>query len=138
MRTVRQARAVLAGTFVLATLAFTPGAAAATADSAPARPSVLVLTIAKGEVPEPVDRAVSLGCAPRSGDHPLPASTCSALAAVRGDITKLSPDSRPCTYEYRPLTVTARGVWNGELTEFQTTYPNRCVMLRATGTLFEF
>jgi hypothetical protein len=127
---------------------YTPAAAAASAtDTHPGAaaqprslyaPSVLVLTVAQGTDPEPVQRAVALRCTPRGGDHPAPERACRALDRVDGDFTRLTPGRWTCTLEYRPLTVTARGVWRGRLVGRTATYPNRCALLRATGKVFAF
>jgi hypothetical protein len=141
MRSLRKTtHALLAATFIATVIASTPGAASASATPAPSvhAPSMLVLTIAKGERPEPVDRAAALSCTPRGGDHPAIADACASIEAANGDIASIAQGPGPCDYVYRPLTVTARGVWGGTLTEFQATYPNRCVMLRSTGAVFGF
>jgi hypothetical protein len=101
-------------------------------------PSVLVLTFAAGEEPEPVQRAVSLRCMPPGGDHPAPAAACRDLEEAGGDFARLPVSRDPCTFEYRPVTVTARGVWRGSMRSYSATFPNRCVMIRRTGSVFPF
>jgi hypothetical protein len=101
-------------------------------------PSVLVLTFAQGERPEPVQRAVALRCLPTGGDHPAPVAACRDLEIAGGDFTRLPISDEPCTFEYRPVTVTAHGVWQGSMRSYSGTFPNRCVMIQRTGSVFPF
>lgn len=144
-RTTGWAAGALGTAIVLALLAAAaPSASAGERPAAvPARqsslypPSVLVLTVAQGTHAQPVLRAVALRCGPLGGDHPAPVRACAALTGVGGDFTRLHGTGL-CTLEYRPTTVTARGVWRGSLITKQRTYPNRCALLRATGAVFAF
>lgn len=104
----------------------------------PRAPSLLTLTIADGEAPAPVERAVALRCTPPGGDHPDPVAACRTLRTVDGDFRKLEPGDGFCTLEYRPVTVTAQGVWRGTLVSYQYTFGNQCELLRATGPVFAF
>ncbi len=98
----------------------------------------LILTIADGESPQPWDRAASLFCRPPGGTHPEAAAACSQLDRVGGDIDALSAQPMLCTYEYAPVTVTARGHWDDREIDYRETFANRCVMLRETGAVFAF
>jgi hypothetical protein len=104
----------------------------------PYAPSVLVLTFAEGEEAIPVLRAVSLRCDPDGGDHPAPSAACAAIAATSGDLENLTGPNGMCTLEYRPVTVTARGVWEGRLISYSGTFPNRCALIQRTGPVFGF
>ena len=119
------------------TLASTASAAAARPESLYA-PRALVLTVAQGEEPEPVARAVTLQCTPRGGTHPAAAHACATLEPVGGDVTALTPADTFCTLQYEPYTVTARGVWDGRLLDVRATYGNRCALAAATGPVFAF
>ncbi len=101
-------------------------------------PTVLVLTYAQGETSEPVQRAVALRCQPPGGDHPVPAAACRSLEAAAGDFTRLRVSEEACSYEYQPVTVTARGVWRGSMRSFSGTFPNRCILLQRTASVFNF
>ncbi|GDY31068.1 subtilase-type protease inhibitor [Gandjariella thermophila] len=123
--------AVAATAAVLAT----PSAAAAPAPTEPARDSVLVLTVAPSQQPA---RHRVLRCSPTGGDHPYAAQACAELDAVHGDPGELRSQPRPCPFIYRPVTATAEGYWLGRPVRFQQTYPNDCVMLTRTGSVFRF
>jgi hypothetical protein len=101
-------------------------------------PNVVTLTFTVGESPEPVQRAVSLSCDPTAGTHPDPASACRALAAAHGDVPSLVPGDGLCTFEYAPVTVTLRGVWDGSLRSYTGTFANRCILIQRTAGVFAF
>ncbi|AZM51377.1 protease inhibitor protein [Streptomyces sp. WAC 01529] len=101
-------------------------------------PSALVLTVGQGEDANSaaVERAVTLTCAPRpAGSHPSPAAACAELTKVGGQFAQLVND-RPdaiCTKEWRPVTVTINGVWNGKHVSWAATFSNRCTMKASLG-----
>jgi Subtilisin inhibitor-like len=140
------ARLLAAVGMVGAAIAAGPMTAPAEAAPAAARslyaPSVLVLTIGKGELAATtgVDRAVMLRCAPTAaGDHPVPAQACAALKGVDGDFTALSGDQeRACTAIHSPVVVTAEGTWQGRRVSYEESFANGCVMQRETGAVFGF
>ncbi|MBC3840780.1 protease inhibitor protein [Streptacidiphilus sp. 4-A2] len=104
-------------------------------------PDALVLTVSgPGLTASPgVEQAATLSCTPTAaGDHPDAASACSALLGVDGDIAALPAAKGICPDFYLPVTAEAIGVWNGQQVSFQQTYPNTCMMLRATGAVFNF
>jgi hypothetical protein len=130
----------LGAVLVLATPGMTSSAAAAKNDQAFSvyAPSMVVLTIANGEESEPVQRAVMLRCTPAGGDHPAAADACDALEAAAGDFTAITKGASYCAKDFRPVTVTARGVWQGALVDKRATFSNACVLTRATGQVFGF
>lgn len=78
-------------------------------------------------------RHASLRCAPTGGSHPAPRRACGELDAVRGEIGEIPPADGLCTTEYRPVTVTASGMWRGQRRSYQQEFPNQCVAVRDTG-----
>ncbi|MET8690305.1 SSI family serine proteinase inhibitor [Streptomyces sp. NPDC004732] len=129
--------AAAAATCVLAATAGTAQAEAPQAKSLYA-PSALVLAIGQGENAESaaVERAVTLTCAPRpAGSHPSAAAACAELAKVGGEFTQLvgTTSDAICTKEWRPVTVTVGGVWNGKHVNWTTTFANQCTMKAGLG-----
>jgi hypothetical protein len=120
------------------------GAAAGSAEARPTgttslyAPSVLVLSVGKGEDPATatIQRAVVLRCKPTAyGDHPDPAAACAELVAVQGDFAALIDDAAgvACTRVWDPVVVTADGVWEGRRVTFARAFGNPC-MLRGSDT----
>ncbi|MFD7719494.1 SSI family serine proteinase inhibitor [Streptomyces sp. NPDC059814] len=80
-------------------------------------------------------RGLVLHCPPGPEDHhPDAAGACAALEEAGGDFDALAGDPRPCTHEYDPVTVTARG----EAADWKRTFPSACAMDAATGPVFRF
>lgn len=126
----------LLGMAFIAALALTPSIAA-TATAAPA--SQLKLTVNEGDKPANNARQSTLRCNPAGGNHPNPAAACAELAKVAGDISKMDVEpGTACTMQYEPITVTARGRWEGKAVDFTKTYGNPCVLRTGTGPLFSF
>ncbi|MDI9888901.1 subtilase-type protease inhibitor [Streptomyces sp. HNM0645] len=131
-----------------ATLAFALlGSTAGVAYGAPASlyaPSALVLTTAHGEsATTGPEHAVVLTCAPgATGTHPDSEGACAALAQVKGEFGSLAEISRGqprfCTREYNPVTVTARGVWQGMRVNYEHTFANECVKNTEGAAVFAF
>lgn len=124
--------------------------ASGTAHAAPATPkslyppSALVLSIGYGDDASSVavQRAVTLSCQPTpTGTHPAPARACAELRAVNGEFQALTETSEPgrmCTKEWRPVTVTAEGVWDGQRISYAHTFANNCLKNAAATELYEF
>ncbi|MFD9969038.1 subtilase-type protease inhibitor [Streptomyces sp. NPDC059011] len=131
-----------------ATLAFALlGSTAGVAHGAPATlyaPSALVLTTAHGQsTATSPERAVILTCAPgTTGTHPASDGACAALARVKGEFGSLGQISRGqpriCTREYNPVTVTAKGIWQGKRVSYEHTFANECVKSAEGAAVFEF
>ncbi|KPC65813.1 protease inhibitor protein [Streptomyces sp. NRRL F-6602] len=120
---------------------------AAPAQAAPARaeslyaPSALVLTVTDGEDATAAPRrAVTLSCTPTaSGTHPAAREACAQLRAANGDFDALaSEQGRICTREWRPVTVTAQGVWQGERVDHTRTFANACAKDTEGSAVFSF
>jgi hypothetical protein len=99
--------------------------------------ATLTLTI---EVPQGDFTTVRLRCHPTGGTHPSPWRACRELTMADGDFDNLpgSPELIACTMEYRPVIAYARGVWNGQFVRWHHKYSNPCVLLSATGVVFDF
>ncbi|MFH0244656.1 subtilase-type protease inhibitor [Streptomyces sp. HK10] len=109
----------------------------------PSGPSVLVLTVAEGEDPAtaPERRSAVLTCPPGpGGTHPAPGRACAALRSVDGEVGALveAGTDRICPMIWDPVTITAKGVWEGSEVSYERTFANSCVMEGATGPVFSF
>ncbi|WKX69592.1 subtilase-type protease inhibitor [Streptomyces sp. XD-27] len=125
-------------------------AAGSTANAEPAKPrslyapSALVLTIGSGDDAKTatVQRAVTLNCRPKAGGtHPDASGACAALYGVDGRFAELptpESDGRACTKDYRPIVVTAQGVWDGRRVDYSRTYGNACTMESLRSVVFSF
>ena len=119
-----------------------------TASAEPAQPrslaSALVLTVGYGSdaASADVQRAVTLSCRPApTGTHPACAQACAELRAVNGTFTDLRVATEPgrvCTKEWRPITLTAEGVWDGRRLTYEHTFANGCFKNAAPTRVFEF
>ncbi|MBQ0984735.1 subtilase-type protease inhibitor [Streptomyces sp. F63] len=139
-----RAKTALTGTLVLAAASLGPlGGTAHAGESSLYAPSALVLTIAHGEDASSVapERAVTLSCEPKAtGTHPSPQEACVLLGDAGGDVDAIVPPAEPelCTYQYDPVVVTMRGVWQGQRVDEERTFGNECVMRAETGAVFDF
>ena len=86
----------------------------------------------------PVLRKVSLFCGPAGGKVHDPKQACQAIAAVNGNLTRLTPAQTACTMQYTPVTVTAAGRWRGAPIRYTHTFGNSCVLHTNTGSVFDF
>ncbi|WP_326806538.1 MULTISPECIES: subtilase-type protease inhibitor [unclassified Streptomyces] len=127
----------------LGTLAFMT----APAQAAPAKatslyaPSALVLTVTQGDSAAAApERAVTLSCTPTAtGTHPAADTACEQLRAAGGDFDALkSEGDLYCTREWRPVVVTAQGVWEGKRVDHERTYANTCVKNVEGSSVFAF
>ena len=129
--------AAFAAACVAGLIAFGTGPVAAQA--APGTPkTVLMLTVTSAEGSYGAARAAALQCSPAGGSHPAPVAACGALQAVNGDFRALQSQDDLCTKEYRPVTATVVGFWQGRPLTYQATFPNHCLLLDATGDVFDF
>ncbi|MCX4822059.1 subtilase-type protease inhibitor [Streptomyces sp. NBC_01142] len=106
-------------------------------------PSALVLTVGQGAdaATAGIQRAVTLSCTPTTtGTHPDPAGACAELRTADGnfDTVTMAPSDRICTKEWRPVVVTAEGVWEGRRVSYEHTFPNLCGMTDGKGRIFAF
>ncbi|MGW3448707.1 SSI family serine proteinase inhibitor [Streptomyces sp. NPDC001076] len=117
-------------------------AALLTAGPAQAAPGVtrsgdyLYLTVTKGESPSDDARGTILLCDPPQG-YSRAAEACAELDAVGGDIARVTPvKDAMCPMVYAPVTVQARGQWNGRPIEYRETFANSCQLAARTGPVF--
>jgi hypothetical protein len=116
-----------------------PQAVAAPTAQGQGAPTALIMTVADGtEHAQSGAHSVVLFCTPPAGDHPASARACADLSATDGSFTVPPAHDTFCYFIYQPVTVTAEGLWKGQAVFYQRSYPNRCMMLRATGGLFSF
>ncbi|MFJ6940787.1 subtilase-type protease inhibitor [Streptomyces sp. NPDC101132] len=147
MRSMTRVLGLAATTTALTALTALSGVAPAdAAQTGAARlyaPSALVLTLVDGDDVEEgtVLRAVTLSCMPTAtGTHPDPAGACTELRASNAafDILAATGSGAMCTREWRPLTVTADGIWEGTRVSFRHTFANRCALEHSSDAVFSF
>ncbi|MGQ0846377.1 MAG: SSI family serine proteinase inhibitor [Sporichthyaceae bacterium] len=82
---------------------------------------------------------VSLRCNPAAGSHPQKADACEQIAAAGGEFAKLAgrQNVAACAKIYLPVSVRADGLAEGKPVAYRRTFPNRCEMGVATGSVFE-
>lgn len=80
-------------------------------------------------------RGTLLRCDPPRG-HAHAAEACTELAAAGGDISAIPQKDVLCTMIYAPVTVQARGRWDGQSLRYTETFSNGCVMAARTGSVF--
>jgi hypothetical protein len=82
---------------------------------------------------------VNLVCDPTGGSHPNAKEACAELMAAGGDLNQVSTDEPvACTMEYRPVTASAYGHWEGRPVAWDQEFPNNCTLTTDTGTVFDF
>lgn len=114
----------------------TSGTAQAKTAAAPTglyAPSSLVLAVGQGSeaATATMERAVTLTCTPKaSGTHPSATAACRELNAANGEFAQLvgSASGMACTKEWKPVVVTADGVWQGRRVAWSATFGNTCEM----------
>jgi hypothetical protein len=97
--------------------------------------STIVLTTSTGDAGV---RSVDLHCEPSGGSHPNAQQACDELLRSDGDVQAVQDSDALCTFEYRPVHVTAVGSWHGQRRNFDHVYANACVMRVDTGSVFQF
>ncbi|MEU7907559.1 SSI family serine proteinase inhibitor [Actinoplanes sp. NPDC049118] len=112
-------------------------AAAAPAAVPPPGSNLVLAVFPAGQSTGPL-RLATLECDPDGGSHAAAGSACDDLHAVDGDLTALADDGGICTREYRPVTAIAAGTWQGDPVAYRQTFPNHCVLINATGKVFDF
>jgi hypothetical protein len=145
MRTGTLIAAAMAGTVAVLGVGAAPGFAAKKVAKArpiaamrPASMSMLALTIAQGEKGTPAQRRAMLTCSPPGGSIQQPRAACAAIAAAKGDLSKLPAGDGMCMMIYDPVTVTATGRWKSRPVRYIHTYSNACVLKQETGAVFGF
>lgn len=97
---------------------------------APAKRSSYVVTVTTESGQE--SRA-TLKCRPTGGTHPHKKKACVQLITAGGDIAAIPPVDGLCTTEYAPVTLRAKGTWDGTRYEYENVFGNRCVGNLQTG-----
>ncbi|MFD9864971.1 subtilase-type protease inhibitor [Streptomyces alboflavus] len=133
----------LGGLATAATAAPAPAATAAPAAASGFAPSELVLTVGYGAkaADASIQRAVTLGCSSTGvGSHPDAPGACAQLHAVGGKFDKVTKaaTNAVCTKEWKPIVVTAQGVWEGRRVSYEHTFANACAMTAGQGKVFNF
>ncbi|MFI7598184.1 SSI family serine proteinase inhibitor [Actinoplanes sp. NPDC049681] len=114
------------------------GSPAAAAPAASPPDSTLVLAVVPATQSTHPPRITILECAPDGGTHPEAAAACSDLRAVDGNLAAFNDNGGICTKEYQPVIAIAVGTWQGEPVHYRETFSNHCIMLNATGDVFDF
>ncbi|MQA10461.1 MAG: hypothetical protein GEU98_18280 [Pseudonocardiaceae bacterium] len=135
-------RAMFSLAAIVAAAVLLPGVAgeAAASKSEGAHPaSEITLKKYRGEIEiGPVEGQVELECEPAGGTHPEYGQACERLAEVDGDFSRLPDAQMMCTMEYAPVTVVARGKWQGDRVHFRETYSNSCQASAKSNEVFDF
>lgn len=97
----------------------------------------LYLTVTKGDGRPSDPRGGLLLCDPPLG-HARAAEACAELDAAGGDIERIPAKNVFCPMIFAPVTVHARGLWDGRSVDFRQTYTSRCVMEARTGSVLAF
>lgn len=142
MQTKHWAVATAAALCALGTLGATTATAAPAVESLYA-PSAVVISKTQGASADaPAQRAVTLRCLPVGGDHPAPEKACAALREAGGDPAALpryvEDTGRVCTREYRPVTVSVQGMWDGRRIDHAQTFSNSCELEKQTASVYAF
>lgn len=95
----------------------------------------LYLMVTKGDSRSSDTRGTLLLCDPPQG-HGRAAEACAQLDAVGGDLAALPASDIQCPMIYAPVSVQARGQWNGRPVDYRHTFPNGCAMAAHTGAVF--
>ncbi|MFF8726054.1 SSI family serine proteinase inhibitor [Streptomyces sp. NPDC015171] len=126
--------AAAAGALLTAVGLLTAGPAQATSGAA-IPGNWLYLTIDRGDARSSDGSGTLLLCNPPAG-HRHATEACSELTSAGGDIGRIPAEKVFCTMIYAPVTVHARGRWNGRSVDFKETYTSACVMKARTGHVF--
>ncbi|WP_055494666.1 SSI family serine proteinase inhibitor [Streptomyces sp. TP-A0356] len=95
----------------------------------------LYLTVTQGDTRSREIRGAMLLCNPPLG-HARAAQACAELDAARGDIGRIPRKDAFCPMIYAPVTVSARGQWEGRHVDYGRTFSNTCDLAARTGSVF--
>jgi hypothetical protein len=95
----------------------------------------LYLTVTQGDARSRDIRGTLLSCNPPQG-HAHAVRACAELATARGDIGRIPHSNTFCPMIYAPVTVSARGQWNGRKVDYSSTFSNACELAAKTGSVF--
>ncbi|MBW8736669.1 MAG: serine protease [Streptomyces turgidiscabies] len=134
LRTLRTARAVR-GALLAVGLLVAGSAPAQAVSRQDVRDNWLYVTVTRGEQGSGDTRSTLVLCDPPQG-HAQAARACAELARADGDIGGIPPRKILCPMLYAPVTVHARGEWNGRAREYDRTFSNACELGARTGAVF--
>lgn len=136
MKHFTRAKAVQGGLLAAAAL-LVAGAAPAQAMAQQARPgNWLYFTVTQGDSRSGSTHSRLLLCSLPRQAHPRSADACAELEAVGGDVKAIQPRDVMCPMVYAPVTVKARGQWNGRPVSYTQTFSSACEMEAQTGAVF--
>ncbi|MER6984943.1 SSI family serine proteinase inhibitor [Streptomyces carpinensis] len=95
----------------------------------------LYLTVTHGDTRSGDTRGALLQCDPPRG-HSHAMRACAELRSAGGDVRGIPPKDVLCSMIYAPVTVEARGQWQGRAIDYTETFANQCVMQARTGDVF--
>jgi hypothetical protein len=96
----------------------------------------LYVTVTRGDTRASGDtRGTLLLCDPPRG-HSHATQACDQLRSAGGDIRGIPRKDQLCSMIYAPVSVQARGQWQGRPVEYSETFANACVMQARTGDVF--
>ncbi|MFF8593460.1 SSI family serine proteinase inhibitor [Streptomyces sp. NPDC015220] len=95
----------------------------------------LYITVTHGDTRTGDSRGALLRCDPPRG-HSHASQACAQLRSARGDIRVIPHKDVYCSMVYAPVTVQARGEWQGRAIDYTQTFANACVMRARTGEVF--
>lgn len=95
----------------------------------------LYVTVTHGDTRSGDTRGALLQCDPPRG-HSHATSACDELRTAGGDIRDIPPRDVMCSMIYAPVTVEARGQWQGRAVDYTETFANPCVVGARTGDVF--
>ncbi|MFI2640999.1 SSI family serine proteinase inhibitor [Streptomyces sp. NPDC018610] len=95
----------------------------------------LYLQVTRGDERTGDSRGALLRCDPPQG-HSHASAACAQLRSAGGDIRVIPRKEVFCSMIYAPVTVQARGQWQGRAVDYTETFPNACVMRARTGDVF--
>ncbi|MBO3739512.1 SSI family serine proteinase inhibitor [Actinoplanes flavus] len=136
MKSVRRFGVIIASLCAAAAAVATPAPALAQAGDDRSG-TALLITVQFVDEPEQPIRTALLRCGTDGGSHRSAAAACRDLSAVDGDFAALPDVPGMCTREYRPVLATAVGFWSGRMTSYRAVFGNNCLLLRATGSVFD-
>ncbi|GHD89189.1 SSI family serine proteinase inhibitor [Streptomyces naganishii] len=126
---------LLRGTTAAAALLLTAAVPAQAAHAHSDRGDWLYVSVTHGDVPSGDTRGTLLTCDPPQG-HAHASEACGELRSARGDIRGIPHKDVFCSMIYAPVTVEARGQWQGRAVDYTETFANSCVMRARTGEVF--
>ncbi|MFD1658829.1 SSI family serine proteinase inhibitor [Streptomyces caeni] len=95
----------------------------------------LYLTVTRSDDRSMDVNGTLLMCDPPQG-HAQAGRACAELTEAEGDIGRIPHKDAICPMVYAPVTVSARGQWNGHPVDYGQTFSNACALQARTGAVF--